>query len=171
MPAKEPAGVSAPRLLPMLMIISAVLSLTGQHHLYSALHSLQVAAPLHILSPQDLAKVLQALATASLQLTFGSRGATQTHIPDEALCSGRPQARLAASVAPVPACGLAVATFISFYQKRSPNELPDSCCSSTWLAFPGAGPPVKAVTYLVGQLLHLLCASSVNCRSIWMPEG
>ena len=127
-PAKEPAGVSAPRLLPMLMIISAVLSLTGQHHLYSALHSLQVAAPLHILSPQDLAKVLQALATAPLQLTFGSRGATQTHIPDEALCSGRPQARLAASVAPVPACGLAVATFISFYQKRSPNELPDSCC-------------------------------------------
>ena len=117
-PAKEPAGVSAPRLLPMLMIISAVLSLTAQHRLYSALHALQVAAPLHILSPQDLAKVLQVLATAPLQLA--------TEIPGEGLYSGLPEAR-AASAASVPACGLAVATFISIYQS-SANELAHLCC-------------------------------------------
>ena len=120
-PAKEPSGISAPRLVPLLMILSVVIRLTGRRKLYSALHSLQVAAPLRLLSPEDLANALQVLSQAPL-----------APVAQPARCSARlREGRQLQSSASSPACGAAVAAFIAVYHGSRGSR----CCpGSVWPA-------------------------------------
>ena len=119
--AKEPAGVGAPQLMSLLMIISTVLSLSGRHHLYSALHALQVAAPLHLLQPEDLGRILHVLAQRPMRSTNSARPGD----PAPQVSQGRREEAPEAA----PLCGSAVATFITFHRASS-----ISCPARGWAA-------------------------------------
>ena len=116
-PAKEPAGVSAPRLTPLLMTLSTGIRLTGHRRLYSALHALQVAAPLHLLHPADLSRVLRALAERPPQRVRRLRPLPERH-PFELPVSA--------------ACGAATAAFVASY--RRPISSASCCPAGGWPA-------------------------------------